>query len=190
MPRTLTIVPRWAGHSGSDFYPWLIREQPPGFDTVRALDMPEPKQPTIRAWVPALTAALGTAPAPGTVLMGHSVGCQAVVRYLAELPPGSTVEGVLLVAAWWSVDKPWDSLLPWMETPVDLARVRAASRRFVVLLSDNDPFTSDFRENGRLWKERLGAEVVLAPGARHFNGEREPGVLDALRLHFGETLNP
>lgn len=190
MPRTLTIVPRWAGHSGSDFYPWLIRERPPGFAAVRALDMPEPKQPTIGAWVPALTAALGTAPAPGTVLLGHSVGCQAVLRYLAELPPGSTVEGVLLVAAWWSVDTPWDSLRPWTDTPVDLARVRAASRRFVVLLSDNDPFTSDFRENGRLWEERLGAEVVLAPGARHFNGEQEPAVLDALRLHFAGPLNP
>jgi hypothetical protein len=34
--------------------------------------------------------------------------------------------------------------------------------------------SGDFRENGRLWKERLGAEVVL----------------DALRLHFAETLNP
>ncbi|HYO53803.1 RBBP9/YdeN family alpha/beta hydrolase [Archangium sp.] len=190
MTRTLTIVPRWAGHSDSDFYPWLIGERPSGFDAVRALEMPEPKQPTIAAWVSALTATVGTAPAPGTVLLGHSVGCQAVLRYLAALPAGSTVDGALLVAGWWSVDKPWDSLRPWMDTPVDLARVRAASRRFVVLLSDNDPFTSDFRENGRLWKERLGAEVVLVPGARHFNGEREPAVLDALRLHFPEPLNP
>ena len=190
MTRTLTIVPRWAGHSGSDFYPWLIRERPPGFDAVRALDMPEPKQPTLGAWVPALTAALGTKPAPGTVLLGHSVGGQAVLRYLAELPAGSTVDGVLLVAGWWSVDKPWDSLRPWTDTPVDLERARAASRRFVVLLSDNDPFTSDFRENGRLWEERLGAEVVLVPGAHHFKGEREPAVLDALRLHFAGPLNP
>lgn len=46
MHRTLTLVPRWAGQPGSDFHPWLTtcpREQPSGFDTVRALDMPEPK---------------------------------------------------------------------------------------------------------------------------------------------------
>jgi predicted alpha/beta hydrolase family esterase len=190
MTRTLTLVPRWAGHADSDFYPWLASERPPGFDAVRALEMPDPKQPTLEAWVSALTTALGTAPAPGTVLMGHSVGCQAVMRYLAALPPGNTVDGVLLVAGWWNVDKPWDSLRPWLDTPVDVTRVRAASRRFVVLLSDNDPFTSDHRENGRLWRERLGAEVVLVPGARHFNGEREPAVLDALRLHFAGPLNP
>jgi uncharacterized protein len=187
MRHSLTIVPRWAGTSTSDYYPWLterLREQPSSFDTVRALDMPEPKQPTVDAWVSTLSHAVGPTPAPGTVLLGHSVGCQAVVRYLATLPPGSTVEGVLLVAGWWSVDNPWDSLRPWMDTPVDLARVRAAARRFVVLLSDNDPFTSDFRENGRLWTERLGAEVVLVPGARHFNAAQEPAVLDALRSHF------
>jgi hypothetical protein len=184
MTRTLTIVPRWAGQADSDFYPWLLRERPPGFDAVRALDMPDPKQPTIGAWVSALTTTLGTTPAPGTVLMGHSVGCQAVLRYLAALPEGRTVEGVLLVAGWWSVDKPWDSLRPWVETPMDLARARAASRRFVVLLSDNDPFTSDYEKNGRLWQERLGAEVVRVPGARHFNGAQEPSVLEALRTHF------
>jgi hypothetical protein len=27
-------------------------------------------------------------------------------------------------------------------------------------------------------------------GARHFNGEREPAVLDALRLYFPGPLNP
>lgn len=184
MTRSLLLVPRWAGHADSDFYPWLLRERPVGFDTVRALEMPEPQQPRLDTWVPALTRELGTAPAPGTVLLGHSVGCQSVLRYLETLPPGSSVEGVLLVAGWWNVDKPWDSLRPWIDTPLDLARVRAASRRFVVLLSDNDPFTSDFEDNGRQWKERLGAEVVLVPGARHFNAAQEPAVLDALRQHF------
>ena len=188
MNRTLTIVPRWAGNAASDFYPWLRRERPAGFDAVRALDMPSPQQPAPDTWVPALTEAMGPRPAPGTVLMGHSVGCQTVLRYLAALPEApptqGVLEGVVLVAAWWTVDKPWDSLRPWLEPSLDWTRVRATARRFVVLLSDNDPFTSDFRENGRLWTERLGAEVVLVPGARHFNGAQEPAVREALERHF------
>jgi hypothetical protein len=32
--------------------------------------------------------------------------------------------------------------------------------------------------------------VEFVPGARHFNGEREPAVLDTLRLHFAGPLNP
>lgn len=187
MTRTLTLVPRWAGTPESDFYPWLtakLREPPAPFSQVRTLAMPEPQRPTLAAWGAALTDALGPSPAPGTVLLGHSVGCQAVLRYLAALPPGSTVDGVLLVAGWWEVDAPWDTLRPWLETPLDAARARAAARHFTVLLSDNDPFTSDFARNRRLWEERLGAEVLLVPGARHFNAAQEPAVLDALRSRF------
>jgi predicted alpha/beta hydrolase family esterase len=194
MERALVIVPRWAGRPDTDFYSWLeaqLREAAPrhGLSSVRALDMPNPAQPTIDAWVGALAAAVGPAPAPSTVLMGHSVGCQTVLRYLATLPPGHTLEGALLVAGWWEVDKPWESIVPWIETPVDLTRVRAAARKLVVLLSDNDPFTADHVRNRRLWEERLGATVVLAPGARHFNNPREPAVLEALLAHFGSAAS-
>ncbi|HLL00294.1 MAG TPA: alpha/beta hydrolase [Myxococcaceae bacterium] len=193
MDRSLVIVPRWAGRPDTDFYPWLeakLREAPHGFSSVRTLDMPNPAQPTIEAWVGTLAQALGPAPAPSTVLMGHSVGCQAVLRYLATLPPGHVIDGVLLVAGWWEVDKPWESLRPWLQPPGDLARLRAAARRFVVLISDNDPFTSDHARNRQLWQERLGAEVVLAPGGRHFNNPHEPTVLNLLLSRFGSALSP
>jgi hypothetical protein len=193
MDRPLFIVPRWAGRPDTDFYLWLesqIREARQGITSVRTLDMPNPAQPTIEAWVGALAKAVGPTPEPSTLLMGHSVGCQTVIRYLATLPPGRVIDGVLLVAAWWDVDKPWESIVPWIETPVDLARVRAAARRFVVLQSDNDPFTADHARNRRLWEERLGAEVVLAPGARHFNNPREPAVLETLLSRFGSSPTP
>jgi hypothetical protein len=190
MDRSLFIVPRWAGSPDTDYYAWLeaaVRDARQGITSVRALAMPNPSQPTIDAWVGVLDRTLGPAPAPNTLLMGHSVGCQTVIRYLATLPPGQVIDGAILVAAWWDVDKPWESIVPWIETPVDLARVRAAARRFVVLLSDNDPFTADHERNRRLWEERLGAEVVLAPGARHFNNPREPAVLETLLSRFGSA---
>lgn len=190
MDRPLFIVPRWAGRPDTDFYLWLesqVRETRQGITSVRTLDMPNPAQPTIEAWVGALSRTVGPAPEPSTLLMGHSVGCQTVIRYLATLPPGHAVDGVLLVAGWWDVDQPWGSIVPWIETPVDLARVRAAARRFVVLQSDNDPFTADHARNRRLWEERLGAEVITAPGARHFNNPREPAVLETLLSRFGSA---
>ena len=59
---------------------------------------------------------------------------------------------------------------------------RAPDRRPPAIWSD-DPFTADFARNRRLWEERLGAEVVLIPGARHYNSAEEPAVLEAvLRL--------
>jgi hypothetical protein len=184
--RRLLIIPRWAGGPESDFYPWLGRvladRAPPPFEEVRALRMPDPGAPVIDAWVSVVREALGDDPdlAAETVLLGHSVGCQAVLRALAGLPAGRHVAGALLVAGWFWVDKPWETLRPWMDTPVDLAAVRAACPRTVVLLSDDDPFTADAAANGRAWEERLGAEVRLVPGAKHFNAAEEPAVLEAL----------
>lgn len=189
--RRLRIVPRWAGHPESDFYPWLMRallegEERSPYRDVRALAMPDPNLPTIDAWVGRLSAELerDLGAAQETVLVGHSVGCQALLRYLASLPQGVTFRGALLVAGWLSIDTPWDSIRPWIETSFDLARARERVSDLVVLLSDNDPFTADYQENKRAWEERAAARVVVAPGAKHFNAAEEPAVLDILLNSF------
>lgn len=182
-PLRLLIVPRWAGGGRSDFYPWLTTEVAGCFEEVRALDLPQPDAPALAVWEGGVRAVLGDDPArlSRTVVLGHSVGCQAALRALAAQPPGLAIAGLLCVAGWWTVDRPWDTLRPWIDTPLDLARARAAAGRVRVLLSDNDPFTADHEGNRRAWQERLGAEVALVPGARHFNGTEEPAVLAALR---------
>ncbi|MFZ6185056.1 alpha/beta hydrolase [Nannocystis pusilla] len=191
MPRLL-VVPRWAGTPRSDFYPWLVDSlaAAPGrpFDPVVVADLPNPGTPRLDTWPPAIARLLGDDPdvLRDTFVLGHSVGCQALLHALAALPAGSRVAGMLAVAGWWSVDEPWPTILPWQDNLPDLARVRAAVPRLTVLLSDGDPFTRDHQANAVLWRERLGAEVEVVPGARHFNASQEPTVLAALlRLAAG-----
>ena len=189
--RRLCIIPRWGGGPDHDFYPWLRAslqaEQPPVFSPILSPHMPSPGTPTIAAWVERIAEVLNDPPTEQadrlahTVLMGHSVGCQAVLRYLASLPPQVELAAAIYVAGWFSVDRPWDSILPWMHTPLDFAAARQRARRHIVLLSDNDPFTADHQATATLFQERLGATVVLAPGRRHFNDREEPAVLQILR---------
>jgi len=187
MSRRLVIVPRWAGRSGSDFYPWLARAlaDEPGrpYEPVVALDLPEPELPRLDTWPPAIAAALGDDPRAlaNTVVLAHSVGCQATLHALAALPRGSKISAMVAVAGWWSVDAPWPSILPWQEQHPDLERVREAVGKLVVLLSDDDPFTSNHLANAALWRNNLGAEVVLISGAKHFNTSEAPDVLETLR---------
>ena len=187
MPRRLIVVPRWAGRSGSDFYPWLSEQlvAEPGcpFAPVVALDLPDPDEPRLDTWPPAISAALGDDPATlaNTVVLAHSVGCQATLHALAALPPGTHVAAMIAVAGWWSVDQPWPAIVPWQTRLPDLARVRATIGELVVLLSDDDPFSADHGANASLWRERLGARVILVPGAKHFNTAEAPSVLETLR---------
>jgi uncharacterized protein len=178
----LVIMPRWSGTGSSDWYPWLARELDVSI-SIAELDRKD--APTIAGCVERLREAIG--PDPSEVcLVGHSVSCLAITHLLAGLPPRS-VPAAVLVAGWWTVDQPWETIRPWMDTPIDTGRARAAVERAHVLLSDNDPFTSDAAETERLWRERLGAAVRLVPGAAHFNAAEEPAVRDLIRETLAST---
>jgi predicted alpha/beta hydrolase family esterase len=192
--RRLGIVHRWGSSRGGDWYSWLRREleaaEPAPFDEIHVLEMPEPDRPDPELWVPTVARWLGDDPAllQETVLVGHSVGCQAIVRALATLRGDRTVRGVLLVAAWFWLDEDEQDATSalWEEAAFDEAGARRAVGRVVALLSDDDPFTSDWQANAEAWERRFGAEVVVEPGGGHFNGEAEPRVLELLVSRFGE----
>ena len=173
------LVPRWAGTERSDWYPWFERTIAPRGCSVCPLDVPE--APTIEGCVRNLQALMKGRSSEDTWLIGHSVGCQAVLRFLETCSPDFCAAGVLCVAGWWTIDEPWETIRPWIETPIELPKVKAAARGFSVLLSDNDPFTADHQKNAQRWREGLGAQVHMAPGRKHFNQAEEPEVLKVLQ---------
>lgn len=183
-PYRIIVVPRWGATGQDDWYPWLGAELAGSsvFSPVVVGDMPDPDEPTIAGWRARIAELAGSDAAilADTILVGHSVGCQAVLHFLAGLPDSTTVRGTLCVAGWWSVDEPWESIRPWIEDSPDPEPVRASCGELRVLLSDNDPFTADAAANRRLWQERLAATVEIVPGAEHFNRPQEPHVLAEL----------
>lgn len=176
---SILLVPRWAGTPDSDWYPWLRGELDAPITTAHLL--PRPDAPTIAAMVEQLAALAPPDTLADTLLVGHSVGCQALIRYVASLPEGTSVRGLVAIAGWFELDSAWPPIVPWIDTPIDTGRVRDALGFAHLVLSDNDPYTGDHRANARQWRERLGAEVTLIPGGAHFNGGREEAVLTAVQ---------
>ena len=193
MSKRLVIIPRLSGTPQSDWYPWLQNQlqanSPDLFDTVHGVNLPDLHQPTVKGFVANVAEAVGSDPKEisRTVLLGHSIGCLAGLHYLETLASGISVSGVLCVAGWWWVDKPWDVLLRWMEAPLDLAKVRAAMGKCEVVISDNDPFVSGTAANKHAWEEKLNAKVFVIPGAQHFNAPQQPAVLRTLLEMFDVT---
>ncbi|MCB9797480.1 MAG: alpha/beta hydrolase [Alphaproteobacteria bacterium] len=175
----ILLVPRWSGTLESDWYPWLRAQLAEPVTAARLL--PEPGAPTIETMLAQLRDLAPPETLADTLLVGHSVGCQALLRYAASLPPGVKVRGLVAVAGWLTLDRTWPAIRPWVETPIDLGRAREALGFVQLTLSDDDPFTADHEANAALWREQLGAEVRLVPGARHFNGAQEPAALEAVQ---------
>jgi len=192
MTRRLCIVPRWGGDQSMEWYPWL-RSQPVvtgGFArNILTPEVADRDAPTAGAWVESLTTTCGREDLDDLYIVAHSVGCLGVLHYLASLPGTTTIAGFLAVAGWWTLDAPWETIAPWVysdERPTfDVSRARRACPAIRVLISDNDPFTSDWATTRRQWQERVGARVEVLPGKAHFNAREAPAVLDALAALAG-----
>ncbi|MBI4023008.1 alpha/beta hydrolase [Candidatus Berkelbacteria bacterium] len=190
MKKRAVIVHCWDGTPEGAWYPWLKAElEARGFE-VAVPAMPETETPKIGPWVGTLTTVVGQ-PDEQTYLIGHSIGCQTVLRYLESLPPGQKVGGVVLVAGFFTlqgIDEEGEMIVrPWLETPIDTDTVRTHADHIEAIFSDNDPWVPVANE--RLFVDRLGATTHMFHGRGHFSQTDDttelPEALEAV-LHLVE----
>jgi len=178
------IVHGWSGYPGECWFPWLKQElEKRGFQ-VSVPQMPDADSPAMDTWVPHLANAVGT-PDKDTYFVGHSIGCQTIMRYLQSI--NGQVGGVVFVAGFFEVLKLYDAeeqeiAKPWLETPIDAAKVRNAAKNFIAIFSDNDKYIP--LENETLFKQRLGAKTIIVKNKGHMgasdNCPQLPEALDAV----------
>lgn len=162
----------WDGYPEEAWMPWLKTElEKKGF-VVEAPALPQPSEPTIETWVPFVAKTVAE-PDEHTYVVGHSMGAQAVLRYLASLD-GKKIGGAVLVAAafrWDGIEEEGDEVVavaePWRKTPIDFAKVRQATPNITAILSDNDPYNALDYNKQKL--SELGAEIIVEHNKGHFS---------------------
>lgn len=166
------IIHGWEGYSGEGWFPWLKGElEGKGFEvTVPA--MPNPADPEIKAWTHHLAQLVGE-PDESTYLVGHSIGVQAILRYLESIE-GKKVGGVVLVAGFFALvdlgDEEDEAVVrPWLTTSIDCEVVKRATTNITAIFSDNDKWVP-LEQNKRMFEERLGAKTVVQHNKGHFSG--------------------
>lgn len=171
MARRAVIIHGWDGQPDSGWLASLrLALEQQGFN-VTAPALPHPDRPTIADWVATLARSVGQ-PDSQLVLIGHSIGCQTILRYLAQV--ATPIAGALLVAGFSTLHNLATAeektiAAPWLVTPIDTAAVRIQCPHLRVYLSDNDAWVP--LEPNRDWfTEQLGAEVVVCAQAEHFTG--------------------
>ena len=93
------IVHGWDGYPEEGWFPWLKKElEAKGFK-VLVTQFPGADNPRIEKWVPKLAEVVGTVD-ESTYFIGHSVGCQTIVRYLELLPENIKVGDEIYYAGW------------------------------------------------------------------------------------------
>ncbi len=179
MTRRVFILHGYQGYPEEGWFPWLKLELEKAGYEVALPRMPNPDHPVIAEWIEFIAGLVGE-PDQGTTLVGHSIGGQAVVRYLERLgATGEAVGTTVLVATNFptrpvpgSPEKKIDDkvLIPWFTTGVDPAMVRKAAGRCTVILSDDDPYMS-LEEAKSGFETDLNARIVIEHGKGHMNDE-------------------
>ena len=159
-----------AGADG-DWRPWLKSElQKLGYE-VLVPEMPDIDTPVIESWVNKIAEVVGK-PDTNTYFVGHSIGCQAILRYLEKID--TPIGGAVFVAGWFNLknlESPEveEIAKPWIETPINLEKVKTVLPKSTLIISDNDPFGC-FEENKEKFTE-LGSKIVVMHNARHISAE-------------------
>ena len=183
------IIHGWDGYPEEGFFPWLKENLGQQGFTVEVPAMPHPDEPTIEDWVGQLATIVGE-PDENTYLIGHSMGCQTILRYLANLE-NKKVGGAVLVAGFFEL-VPMDTdaeaaiVKPWLETPIDFEKVKAATANITIILSDNDEWVP-LERNKKLFEQYLSPQIIVEHNQGHFSGssgiQKLPAALEAIEKY-------
>jgi len=188
MAKRAFIVHGWDGYPEEGWFPWLKRQlEVWGFEVVVPL-MPDAAHPHIATWVPALAKVVGK-PDADTYFIGHSIGCQTIIRYLETLPKSAKVGGAVFVSGFLrhitNLERDADSVAidnEWATTPLDTDKVKSHLPKSAAIFSTNDPYVS--LENRNDFKQKLGSDIITLEGREHFSGSggvtQLPEVLDMI----------
>ena len=196
MPNTqkrVFIIHGWGGNPEEGWLPWIKNElEKKGF-FVEIPTMPNTDEPTIKEWVPHLQNSVGKSD-KNTYFIGHSIGCQTIMRYFETLTDGEHTGGAIFVAGWFHLinqtDEEKEIAKPWLETPIYFEKIKKHAESFKAIFSDNDPFVPI--EDAALFEKNLSAKIIVEHDKGHFSGSDEikelPSALTAI-LEIAEKNN-
>lgn len=172
--KTAIIVHRWDGKPKDDWYPSLKKElQSKGY-RVLVPQMPNTSEPSMHAWIAKLNEIIPS-PSEEMIVIGHSIGCQTILRWMSMLSSKKKVGKVVLIAPWTKlkfVEKEAVEIArPWIETPIAWEMARAHATAFTCVFSDDDPYVAVGQAN--IFRKKLGAVTLIEKKKGHFTTAKD-----------------
>lgn len=177
LKKRVFIIHGWGGNPDDAWISWLRKKLMEKGFAVLAPKMPDIENPKIKEWVSFLSDLVGK-PDEETFFVGHSIGCQTIMRYLEKIYP-QKISGAIFVAGWFNLknlESPKEEKIaePWVETPIDFKKVKNSTTSLNVILSDNDPFVP--LGDKKIFENKLGAKIILQKDKGHFT--EDDGVIE------------
>ena len=168
------IVHCWDGTKDDGWYPWLDKELTNDNTTVYRFNMPNTDKPVIEEWVSFLDKQVNNLD-ENTYFVGHSIGCQTILRYL-QSKDITNIGGIVLVAPWLNLldyaieeEESYIVAKPWLTTPIDFEKVKKFTSNITCIFSDDDYFVSLSQKEE--FEKLLDAKTIVVNDKGHISEE-------------------
>ena len=158
------------------FFPWLEGALRDAGHEVVVPALPDAEAPDPEEWTKFLLEEVGAID-DETILVGHSLGAVAALRFLEAAEARSTPKGCVLVSPPWMIKS--ETFQGFFLSELDYDVLMWKASRFVVIHSHDDP-TIPF-DHAEKYAKVLHAKLIERnEGEGHFRGERYPVIFDAI----------
>ncbi|MAZ41088.1 hypothetical protein CL654_03145 [bacterium] len=170
--KRLFIIHGWGGNPDEKLLRWLGDEcKQEGFEVVIPR-MPNTDEPVIEEWIGHIKDIVG-APDEETFFIGHSIGCQAIMRYLETI--NEKIGGAVFMGGWFTLTgiddlEDQEIVKPWEEENIDFGKIKEVTSNIVVVLSDDDPYVP-YKDNKERFEKYLNAKIITEHNKGHFTND-------------------
>jgi uncharacterized protein len=168
---SVIVIHGFDGNPDDSWKPWLRQELLARHVALAMPQMPEPATPKLFDWLKTIDTLVESAVEP-IILVGHSLGGTAVLRYVESTPSKPILACISLAGV---VDPaPYDQEAypfreSFFETPIDLARVRTNVGHLIGIYSRDD--TDVAFDQAEKFQQEGSAELLDVDGYGHFSEE-------------------
>ena len=171
--KKIILVHGWEGNPNNCWFPWLKKELIKNdFDAIIP-KMPNSDELNIDLRVKHLKKITGDVNQE-TCFVGHSIGCQAIMRYLGTLPEKTKIGGIVFVAGFFNLpflktEEEKEIAKLRLEIPIDAGKIKMLTQNIIAIFSDNDPDVS--MDDSKLFKQKLNAKIIVERNKWHFSDD-------------------
>lgn len=161
------IIFHGSGSSPHSFWiPWLKNNLEKEGYIVETPELPDAQNPDIKKWLPFALEKFTYD--EDTILIGHSAGCPLILSILEKID--IPVKQAILVAGFCTPLNKGERE-PIVQKKYDWDKIRARSKEFIFINSDNDPWGCDEKQGKKMF-EKLGGKLIILHGEGHMGSDK------------------
>lgn len=161
--KKVIIVHGYTGYPDKNWFPWLRSELEKQGVEVIVPAMPHTEAPQLSEWLPYLQEVVGE-PTSDVYLVGHSLGCIAILKYLETI--NTQVGGAILVSGF-AEPIHFMELNNFFVDELNDEKIIENAKQIILINSDNDEHVPLWQ--GQKMAERFKAKLIILNNAGHIN---------------------